>query len=570
MNFKVSQMERLSWKLKCMVNKYTNYRLSTNENQIIDTEYGQIKGVKRMTVYDDSYYSFESIPYAKPPVGELRFKAPQRPVPWEGVRDCCGPANRSVQTDFISGKPTGSEDCLYLNVYTNDLNPDKKRPVMVFIHGGGFIFGEANRNWYGPDYFMKKPVVLVTVQYRLGVLGFLSLKSENLNVPGNAGLKDQVMALRWVKSNIANFGGDVDNITVFGESAGGASTHYMMITEQTRGLFHRGIMMSGNSMCSWASTECQSRALTMAKRVGYKGEENEKDILEFLMKANPYDLIKEEPQVLTPEEIQNKVMFPFGPTVEPYQTADCVVPKPIREMVKSAWGNSIPTLIGNTSYEGLLFKSIAKQYPDAVKELESCVNYVPRELADSERSAPETLERAAIVKKAHVDGETPTLDNFMELCSYFYFLFPMHRFLQLRFNHTAGTPIYLYRFDFDSEEIINPYRIMRFGRGVKGVSHADELTYLFWNILSKRLPKESREYKTIERMVGIWTEFATTGKPYSNDIAGMENLTWDPIKKSDDVYKCLNIGDELKVMDLPEMDKIKQWASIFDKKKELF
>lgn len=165
------------------------------------------------------------------------------------------------------------------------------------------------------------------------------------------------MALRWIKTNIANFGGDVDNITVFGESAGGASTHYMMITEQTRGLFHRGVLMSGNAMCTWANTDCQHRALTMAKRVGYKGEDNDETILEFLMKAHPYDLTKEEHKVLTPEEIRDKVMFAFGPTVEPYETAECVIPKPAREMIKTAWGNSIPTMVGNNSYEGLIFLS---------------------------------------------------------------------------------------------------------------------------------------------------------------------------------------------------------------------
>lgn len=146
----------------------------------------------------------------------------------------------------------------------------------------------------------------------------------------------------------------------------------------------------------------------------------------------------------------------------------------------------------------------------------------------------------------------------------------MHRLLQLRFNHTSGTPVYLYRFDLDSEDLINPYRIMRYGRGVKGVSHTDELSYLFWTILAKRMPKESREYKTIERMIGIWTQFATTGNPYSSEIEGMDNLSWDPIKKSDDVYKCLNISDELKVMDLPEMEKIKQWEALYEKHRDLF
>lgn len=188
-------------------------------------------------------------------------------------------------------------------------------------------------------------------------LGFLSLKSDNLNVPGNAGLKDQVMALRWIKNNCANFGGNPDNITVFGESAGAASTNYMMITEQTRGLFHRAILMSGNVLCNWAHTDCQHRALVIAKMVGYKGEDNEKDILEFLMSANPNELARVEHKVLSEIELRDKVMFAFGPTTEPYESADCIVPKHPREMIKSAWGNSIPTMVGCTSYEGLIFMS---------------------------------------------------------------------------------------------------------------------------------------------------------------------------------------------------------------------
>nr|XP_013116190.1 unnamed protein product [Stomoxys calcitrans] len=570
MNFNNSFLERLRWKIKCIENKLTTYRLVTNETQIVDTEYGKIKGVKRLNVYDESFYSFEGIPYAQPPLGELRFKAPQRPVPWEGVKDCVTAAPKSVQTDIISGKSTGSEDCLYLNVYTNNLNPEKKRPVMVFLHGGGFICGEANENYYGGDYFIKKDVILVTVQYRLGILGFLSLKSEDLNIPGNAALKDIVMALRWVKNNCTNFGGDPDNITLFGESAGSASTHYMMITEQTRGLFHRAILMSGTAMCIWAHTECQHRAFAIAKRLGYKGEDNDKDVLEFLMKAHPYQMAKEEHLVLTPEELADKKMFAFGPTTEPYQTADCVLPKAPREMVKTAWGNSIPTMIGNTSYEGLLFLPFPKYYPHLLKELETFESYVPTELVEGQRNSAETLKLATVLKKMYVNGETPTAENFMELCSYFYFLVPMHRFLQLRFHHTAGTPIYLYRFDFDSEELYNYFRIMRHGRGVKGVSHGDELTYLFWNLLSKRMPKESRDYKTIDRMVSIWTQFAITGNPNNPNIDGMANVTWDPLKKSDEVYKCLNISDDLKVIDLPEMSKIKQWESIFSKKKDLF
>lgn len=175
-------------------------------------------------------------------------------------------------------------------------------------------------------------------------------------MPGNAGLKDQVLALKWIKNNCVSFGGDPDCITVFGESAGAASTHYMMLTEQTQGLFHRGILQSGSAIAPWAfNGDITHRAFTIAKLAGYKGENNEKDVLQFLQTAPARDLIRVEEHVLTPEEHAKKVMFPFGPALEPYTTPECVLPKHPREMMKNAWSNSIPMMIGNTSFEGLLW-----------------------------------------------------------------------------------------------------------------------------------------------------------------------------------------------------------------------
>lgn len=572
MNSNVSMMEKLRWRIKALEHKFQQYRLTTNETAEAETEYGKIKGIKRMTVYDQSYYSFEGIPYAQPPVGELRFKAPKPPVAWEGVKDCTHHKDKAVQVQFIFNKVEGTEDCLYLNVYTRNLKPEKPQPVLIWIHGGGFVFGEANRDWHGPDYFMQKDVVLVTIQYRLGVLGFLSLNSESLDVPGNAGLKDQVLAIKWVKNNIAHFGGDPECITVFGESAGGASTSYMTLTEQTKGLFHRAIMMSGNAFAQWSMTDCQKRAYTLAKLVGYKGEDNEQEVLEFLMKAKAKDLIRKEEEVLTLEERKNRVMFAFSPTIEPYKTADCVVPKHPKEMIKTAWGNSIPTLTGNTSMEGLLFLPETKLVPSVLQDLETCIPFVPHDLRGGEADGATLVENGSKIKKAHLpDEQQPSAEAYLDLCSTMHFWFPLHRMLQARLHHAGdAAPVYMYRFDFDSEVLIYPYRIMRWGRGVKGVSHADELSYLFWSLLAHRLPKESREYRTIERMIGIWTKFATDGNPIDADIDGMKDLNWQPIKKADEVYKCLNIGDDLKFIDLPEMEKIKHWASMYDNCKDKF
>lgn len=217
--------------------------------------------------------------------------------------------------------------------------------------------GEANNEWYGPDYFMEKDVILVTIQYRLGVMGFLSLQSPEFNIPGNAGLKDQVMALQWVKNNCAQFGGDPNCITVFGESAGGGSTHYMMLTDQTKDLFHRAILMSGNALCPWANTESWKRTHRLAQLAGYTGENNEKKLYEYLQNASAGDLITVEQNSLSPKERRQKVMFPFGPVVEPYETEQMVVPKMPIEMLKTAWSNNMPVMMGNTSYEGLLWKS---------------------------------------------------------------------------------------------------------------------------------------------------------------------------------------------------------------------
>ncbi|XP_051862896.1 esterase B1-like isoform X3 [Drosophila albomicans] len=568
MNKNLGFVERMRWRLKTIEHKIQQYRQTTNESVIADTEYGKVRGVKRLSTYDVPYFSFEGIPYAQPPIGELRFRAPQRPTPWEGIRDCSQPKEKAVQVQFVFDKVEGVEDCLYLNVYTNNPKPAKPRPVMIWIHGGGFLAGEATREWYGPDYLIKEDIVLVAIQYRLGALGFLSLKTPGLNVPGNAGLKDQVMALKWIKNNCASFGGDPDCITVFGESAGSASVHFMMLTDQTQGLFHRGILQSGSAISPWAySGDITHRAYTIAKLAGYTGDNNDRDVLQFLQNAKAGDLIRVEENVLTPQERANNVMLAFAPCLEPFATPECVVPKHPLDMMKTAWSNSIPMMIGNTSYEGLFFMSVLKAMPQITMQLDAGTSFVPKELAEVSQ---EKIEKwAEKIKKAHVTGDKATPDNFMDLCSMYYFVFPSLRVVRSRHAYGAGSPVYFYRYDFDSEELIFPYRLMRFGRGVKGVSHADDLTYLFSSLLARRLPKKSRSYRNIERTVGIWVQFATTGNPNSSKINGMDMNTWDPARKTDDTIKCLNISDDLKFVDIPEWPKLKLWESMFDDNRDL-
>ncbi|XP_047106309.1 juvenile hormone esterase-like [Schistocerca piceifrons] len=206
---------------------------------------GALRGRRLKTPSGRTYCSFQGIPYAKPPVGPLRFKSPEPPEPWSGIRNATKEGNIAPQIDFLMRSKTeyeGDEDCLYLNVYTSKLPTGENAqliPVMVWIHGGAFLLGSGNTELYGPDYLMEHDVLLVTFNYRLGVLGFLSTEDEL--VPGNAGLKDMVMALKWVKSNITRFGGDPGNVTIFGESAGSMSCHILSISSAAKEAKHERI-----------------------------------------------------------------------------------------------------------------------------------------------------------------------------------------------------------------------------------------------------------------------------------------------------------------------------------------
>ncbi|CAI9588173.1 unnamed protein product [Staurois parvus] len=223
---------------------------------VVDTIYGTIRGTT-LTVkeVDRTVHAFYGIPFAKPPVGPLRFAAPEAPEPWKSVREgaeyppmCLQPLEMTKKMmELIEVKityPTVSEDCLYLNVFTpSDRGDNARLPVMVYIHGGGLVLESASL-YDGSALSAHENVVYVAIQYRLGFLGFLST-GDGQAATGNYGLLDQVAALQWVQENIKDFGGDPGSVTIFGESAGGASVSALVLSPLGKGLFHRAIAQSG-------------------------------------------------------------------------------------------------------------------------------------------------------------------------------------------------------------------------------------------------------------------------------------------------------------------------------------
>ncbi|XP_030764964.1 cocaine esterase-like isoform X2 [Sitophilus oryzae] len=281
---------------------------------VVTVKQGQIKGHIRQTFDGENFYEFLGIPYAKPPIGSLRFKAPQPPECWTGVRDGTKEGNFAYCLDYFSGKICGSEDCLFLNVFIKQLPQSgcTLKPVMVYIHGGGFIGGSSALSLTGPKLILNEDVVLVTLNYRLGALGFLCIDDTSLDVPGNAGLKDQTMALRWVKENISYFNGDPNNVTIFGVSAGGAAVQFQILSPSAKGLFHKAIMQSGSALNPWAWGQKNSVELANLLKPGIK---TEKEALEILVNAPVADLYSASIKI-TDNLLDSSKRRPFGPVVE--------------------------------------------------------------------------------------------------------------------------------------------------------------------------------------------------------------------------------------------------------------
>lgn len=338
--------------------------ICSDKSEIVQTEYGPIRGVKKPSILGRNYFNFQGIPYMKAPLGELRFRDAQPPEKWSEPLDVSKEPIGYCMRSFLNYKDGGREDASVVNVYTPNTSA-ATLPVLVWFHGGGWNSGSGQTDLFGPDYLMQKDIVLVTVIYRLGPVGFLSLNDPDLNVPGNAGLKDQTYALKWVQRNIGSFGGDASNVTIFGESvsnicvfnlflyreyfvqAGGGSTHYHMISNLSRDLFKKAIPMSGNAFCkAWASIPPRDWALKLAKELGYSGKANEKEVLEYLEKPNGLAIVHAAKRVLKfEEEIGSHILYAFGPCVEPYISENCFIPKDPVLMAREAWSGDVDMLI---------------------------------------------------------------------------------------------------------------------------------------------------------------------------------------------------------------------------------
>ena len=448
---------------------------------------GQISGATSGT--DGAVHFYKGIPFAAPPVGDLRWKPPQPVKPWEGVRACTEFGPWCPQPKQFLGRETGtqSEDCLYLNVWTPAKKAAEKLPVMVWVHGGGCTTGSGAAKFYDGEALARQGVVLVTINYRLGPFGFfahpaLSKESER-GVSGNYGMLDQIEALRWVKRNIAAFGGNPECVTIFGESAGSASVSRLMVSPPAAGLFHRVIAESGGVSGHNRHLKEQVGNLEPMEKVGEQiaaklGCDKEANPLAALRAKSAEDVLaaSDPAQGLFGKGVK------FGWIVDGWLLPDD--PSKLFEAGKLC---KAPLMLGTNADEGTTF---LKQLPvKGVMGYDLLVRNLFR------GSAAEMLR----LFPAAADDEVPGALN--RLTTATSFVWPARS--MARSMEKAGGKAYLYHFT----RVPPLYR----EKGV-GAAHASEIPYVFDHSAALS-GVEEKDRDLAKVMSASWVRFAKTGDP---------------------------------------------------------
>ncbi|CAH2101652.1 unnamed protein product [Euphydryas editha] len=519
------------------------------ESPIVRVEEGELQGKLVNSPTGKAFYSFQGIPYAKPPIGSLRFKAPQPPEPWEGVRDATSEGNSCAQVEyFVEKQYLGDENCLFLNVSTPNLDGEFL-PVMVFIHGGAYRMGSGSSSLYGADYLVEKDVVIVTINYRCGPLGFLCLNTPE--VPGNAGLKDVVQALRWIKENIKNFGGNSGNITVFGESCGGAIVSLLTASPLSKNMISKAILQSGTALNCWSHQLTPlENAKALAHELGCESTDVS-EIYEFLMTTPVKDMVEAFERIAPWEVFSRTGESLFAPVVEKeFPGVEAFLTEAFIDVLTSGRLAEVPVMIGSTTLE----------LPQD-KDSDDFQSYIPSDL-HIERNTEESLAIAEKIKTLYIKGNPSSVESLTDkfhLMSDYFINIDIHRYIKYLVNNT-NKPIYYYKFDYVGELNISSNFLKSLD--LKHAGHMDELGYLFKNDLQKDVEPTPQDIKMRERMLRLWTNFAKSGNPTPDENHYL-TVTWLPITKDNLYY--LNLGNELSLGTNPDKDKMEFWEELYSK-----
>ncbi|MGI6577478.1 MAG: carboxylesterase/lipase family protein [Eubacteriales bacterium] len=480
-------------------------------NRVVKTGSGLVKGIP---AGNPSYTVFRGIPYAKPPVGPLRWQAPVDPEPWEGIRNCdTFPPTAIIneqepgsfyQKEFFPCPMPMSEDCLYLNIWTPTTSPDARLPVMMWIHGGGYMGGYSYEMEFDGEAFCRRDVILVTVTYRLGPLGFLAhpdlSKGSANGVSGNYGILDQIQALKWIQKNIAAFGGDPDNVTIFGQSAGGGSVQCLVTSPLTKGLFRRAICQSAGGINTLNGDYLMSDAEALGVSICDKLGKTMDELLEMPAKELSGAIMKAAFEIVMSGGVMR---LPFAPVVDGYVNTQSP-----GKVIAAGRHHDIDYMTGSVSGDGGLFGGApAKTKEEFENQLRrSYGDYADRYIDLFNVKSDDDVVRAVTARTKAASLLAPRSWAIAEIK-----------------NGRKPAHIYYFRREMPGDDA--------------GAFHSSELWYIFGTLdRCWRAPLfTGGDYILSRTMTDYWTNFAKTGDPN-----GVNLPKWPAYSEECPVTMCLD------------------------------
>ncbi|XP_014451055.2 fatty acyl-CoA hydrolase precursor, medium chain isoform X1 [Alligator mississippiensis] len=529
----------------------------------VDTKYGKLRG-KQIQVGVEAgarkcVSVFLGIPFAKPPIGPLRFSPPQRPEPWQGVRDATSyppmclqdkEAGQLLSDTFTNRKEKVSlqmsEDCLYLNMYVPaDSRKQEKLPVLVWLPGGGFVLGAAS-TYDGSAIAAFENVMFVTLQYRLGVLGFFTTGDEHAR--GNWGYLDQVAALIWIQENIAFFGGDPGSVTIFGESAGGASASALVLSPLAKGLFHKAISESGVAYSPLFTDRPREQTNRIARVSGCESpssakivqclrEKSVKEIIKITLDLNFTTLYLS--NASSPESKEHPVFI--------YTVVDGVFfPKSPKKILANKIMNKVPHIIGlNNDELGFMLPALLK-FPPYVDGLdkETAIRVI-KGLQSITKLPHKLVNRVFNEYVQNPKDQIQVRDGMLDLLEDVTFLVPS--IVTARYHRDAGNPVYFYQFCHRPSEdaLIKPPFVK--------ADHGSELGYVLGKPFLAGGATED-EIKLSRTMMKYWANFAHYGTPNGHGL-----VKWPAYGKNE---QYLVIDLQQKVAKKLKEDKVAFWTKL--------
>ncbi|AQA05289.1 carboxylesterase [Mycobacterium sp. MS1601] len=461
---------------------------------VIDTDSGPVRGID-----DGQVKTWKGLRYAAAPEGDLRWRAPQRPEPWTEVADAVGFGSISPQPKSpipLGAGANTAEDCLFLNIWAPSNAEPGSTPVMVWVHGGAYIFGSGSQPLYdGRVLASGGDVVVVTLNYRMGAFGFLDLSGFGPDFDTNLGLRDVIRALEWVRDNICGFGGDPANVTVFGESAGAAIVTTLLAAPAAAGLFTRAIAQSSPATSVYDSARAHTVAQLVLDHVGVSADEARSVPFEVLVDASMY--VFDHVPSTTPGTLA------FAPTMD----GDLVPDYPVK-LAREGRTLPVPLLIGTNKDEAALFRWMRSPLmPIAPNTIRAMFDEIAAEQPGVQLPSEAEIGSAYSGIRTRARG--------LHVARDVGFRMPTVWFAE---GHAAVAPVYLYRFDWTTPML----RMLRLG-----AAHATELPYVWGNLvmgaadITFKLGGLKPGTAVSERMRQRWTDFAH-GRPPGTDWLGYD------------------------------------------------